>query len=385
MLIDSLAPPPSASGSSTPPSHASPQSATAPTADSHLDHSVLHHPSAHARPTTRSVDERRTSLADVVNRLRRRRRRVRSPDGADSDSSSGPESVPRLSGRQRDSDSDPNSDGLPRLPGRPYPGVESDDNDQTASPRGLRALSRNGRRVPTATTGPPTGQQVLNERRNAARTRDRDERDSEHLSKYLPCSPEFVFSDIVEGPDDAFIPPSWLIEAIQEVATSPSPTPKMPPVRFATDEGSLDHNADILGRYDFDLSELLDHLADTTLGYGSELRPISQLQKIFRYHTNFPFFRSVIRSGMPYFFSSEISDDVRRTELENQLTRGNHKSATANPEIAEKALRTDVRYGFAIPLPAETVLKIPGRWFSPADSPASFPLKLTGPVNSSTG
>jgi hypothetical protein len=79
-----------------------------------------------------------------------------------------------------------------------------------------------------------------------------------------------------------------------------------------------------------------------------------------------------------YFFSSEIPDDVRRTELENQLTRGNHKSVTANPEIAEKALRNNVWHGFAIPLPAKTVRKIPGAMVQPCGLASQFSLQAEG-------
>jgi hypothetical protein len=166
----------------------------------------------------------------------------------------------------------------------------------------------------------------LNDRRNHRRVLERDTQDSDHLGKYLPRSPELVINDIVEGPDDAFVPPSWLLEAVREVALSSSETPKMPPVRFGTDQASLEHNAELLGQFDFDLSELLDHLADTTLGYSSEFRPVSQLQKI----TNFSFFRTVLQKRMSYMFSSEIPDDVRRNELAGQMAR---ETTSPRPQI----------------------------------------------------
>jgi hypothetical protein len=81
---------------------------------------------------------------------------------------------------------------------------------------------------------------------------------------------------------------------------------------------------------------------------------------------------------MSYFFSSEIPDEVRRTELEKQMTRGNHKSATSNPEVAEKALGTDVRHGFALPLPAATVRKIPGAMIQPCGLVSQFSLQADG-------
>ena len=50
------------------------------------------------------------------------------------------------------------------------------------------------------------------------------------------------------------------------------------------DNESLEHNGRLLDTFNFDLTELLDHFADTTLGYGSEFRPVDQLEKIFTGH-----------------------------------------------------------------------------------------------------
>jgi hypothetical protein len=201
----------------------------------------------------------------------------------------------------------------------------------------------------------PTKQQRTNQRRNAERGRARGERDRETMSKYLPESLEEVFNKMVEGLDNRFKPPSWLLRAIQEVADAPAPPPKSPPIRFATDAQSLTDNAELLECFDFDLTELLDHFADITLGYGSEFRPTEQLDKLFHGHPHFELFRTVLRDGMDYFFEADISEDQRTTELEANLERGDHKSATSRLAGTESMLEKDVRHGFSLPFPHSLV------------------------------
>ena len=111
------------------------------------------------------------------------------------------------------------------------------------------------------------------------------------------------------------------------MADTPAPPPKAPPIKFSTDEHqSLADNAELLERFGFDLTELLDHFTDTAMGYGSEFRPTEQLNKVFEGHPSFGFFRTVLKEGMDYFFESEISEEQRVQELDANLERGNHKS-----------------------------------------------------------
>jgi hypothetical protein len=183
---------------------------------------------------------------------------------------------------------------------------------------------------------------------------------------------------VVKGPNDTFKPPEWLIKAIDEVAHTPAPPLKAPPVKFAVDNESLEHNGRLLDRFNFDLAELLDHFADTTLGYGSEFRPVDQLEKIFAGHPNFAFFRGVLQKGMDYFFHQEISEEERMAELEANLERGNHKSATSDPLITTKALHKDVKFGFSLPFPSSLVRHLKGALVQPCGLAYQFSLQSDG-------
>jgi hypothetical protein len=124
--------------------------------------------------------------------------------------------------------------------------------------------------------------------------------DATLIGESLPVSLADVFIDVVKGPNDNFKPPEWLIKAIDEVAHTSAPPLKAPLVKFAVDNDSLDHNGRLLDRFNFDLTELLDHFADTTLGYGSEFRPVDQLEENLRRTPEFRFLphRTPARDGL---------------------------------------------------------------------------------------
>ena len=112
--------------------------------------------------------------------------------------------------------------------------------------------------------------------------------------------------------------------------------PKAPPIKFATDDKSLADNAGLLEEFDFDIAKLLDHFADTTIGCGSKFWPTKKPQKIFGGHPDYGFFKETLQTGMDYFFDTKIFKEQRVLEIQANLERGNHKSATSKPEITEK-------------------------------------------------
>jgi hypothetical protein len=70
-------------------------------------------------------------------------------------------------------------------------------------------------------------------RRNLRQVDQADEVDRSLLSKYyLPESIDEFLPSVIPGPDDSFVPPAWLMQAIEEVAKSEAPTPAAPPIRF---------------------------------------------------------------------------------------------------------------------------------------------------------
>jgi hypothetical protein len=151
-----------------------------------------------------------------------------------------------------------------------------------------------------------------------------------------------------------------------------------PPFLFRTDPAALKHNADLLKKYDYDLSKLLPDFQDTTVAYGAEFRPIEDLKIIFGRHPNFEFFEATVLNGMDYHFTTELTEDERMAELEAQMARGNHSSATSDLGGLNKMTGKDVTKGFSLPLPAEIVSEIKDGLVQPAGKVSQHTLTATG-------
>jgi hypothetical protein len=107
------------------------------------------------------------------------------------------------------------------------------------------------------------------------------------------------------------------------------PAPSPPPFMFDPNNllQSARHNASILEDYGFDLDRLLAAHSDSTVGYGSELRPIDQLDRVLGSHPIYPQFRPNVTSGMSFLGKCLPSEEERVCDLEAAIARGNHKSA----------------------------------------------------------
>jgi hypothetical protein len=56
----------------------------------------------------------------------------------------------------------------------------------------------------------------------------------------------------------------------------------------------------------------------------------------------------------------ELDKDLTKQDLQDALTFGNHKEASAKPELLPKLLGKDVKYGYSIPIPISCETSIPG-------------------------
>ena len=113
------------------------------------------------------------------------------------------------------------------------------------------------------------------------------------------------------------------------------------------------------------LGALIAAHQDSTLGYGSEFRSVTELTPLLGRHPNFVMLAEYLTSGMPYLFSREIDSDTKLDELETLIRRGNHKSAQDETERVVLLLGKDVRYGFSVPLPTRLVSAISGAAVQP--------------------
>lgn len=174
-----------------------------------------------------------------------------------------------------------------------------------------------------------------------------------NTTRYLPNDVQRILPSQLAGPDDFFATGPEFLNNIVTVMRRLPPTPSAPPFRFGVTTSDLAHNERILADADFNFDQLLLRHQGSTLGFGSEFRPIDDLTLLLAKHPHFEFVKRILLHGMDYWFheGEELSESTRLVEMSGQLERGNHKSVTQDLDKVRELLAKDVMHGFTIPLP----------------------------------
>jgi len=214
--------------------------------------------------------------------------------------------------------------------------------------------------------------------RNVLRLKRANEKDWDTLSKYLPSDVSSFFPFGLEGPDDHHdVSEEWLSQLL-EVSGMDCPVPSRPPFRFETNDEALAHNSKYLEDCGWCLSELFRRNRGTTIDHGSEFRPISQLRRVVGSHPNFQDLEKMFTHGFEYVLKRELTEAERVAEVEAQLERGNHKSATKNEEEVQSLLAGDVKHGFVLPIQVGVLRLIKGLHLQPGGMVTQLSLKADG-------
>jgi hypothetical protein len=165
-----------------------------------------------------------------------------------------------------------------------------------------------------------------------------------------------------------------LVETLQQVFDEPVPAPTQASVHFDTNQADLLFNSKLLEHYDYDFERFLSSQSGSTLDFGSEFRPLAQLEKVLGTHPNLYELAEVVTSGMPYRFLHDLSEDERSTELLAMISRGNHKSAEAEPAAVTRLLYKDVTHmAFQCPSSPPLSPRSKRRFSNHSDSPNRRP------------
>jgi len=151
-----------------------------------------------------------------------------------------------------------------------------------------------------------------------------------------------------------------------------------PTIRFDLSEVSLQSNEDLLKRNDYNFQKVMDEMVGTASDYGSEFRKPDVLRPVLGRHPAFDYIEDLFRRGMPYHFSEDLSEKDRQEELRAQLARGNHKSASADPEKVSALLAKDVKHGFSMPVRVEALDDLKGALVQPCGLATQFGLTPDG-------
>ena len=129
-------------------------------------------------------------------------------------------------------------------------------------------------------------------------------------------------------------------------------TPRKPSFRFEYTEEAAQFNVNILKRVNYNMCDAIQAERGSTMWYGSEYRPVAQLERLYRHHKDWQYFRTQLEKGATYPLR-KIGPRRRIDNIRKMLQRGNHRSAEDNSDEVKRLTEDDVKKGFAIPLPRE--------------------------------
>lgn len=163
-------------------------------------------------------------------------------------------------------------------------------------------------------------------------------------------------------PEHSFDKGDWsgFFDIVKELANTTTPTPSASTLKFEPTITAAQHNHKIIAAHNYDLEKVIaSQNGFTTLSMGSEARPVTQTDKLFSHHPSYPLYRWNTTHGIDYPLQ-ELDEDTRLTELEQQLTRGNHKSALEPDakQYVDKAMISDIELGYGIPMTMECVKEL---------------------------
>ena len=119
----------------------------------------------------------------------------------------------------------------------------------------------------------------------------------------------------------------------------------------ATTDATL-HNGNLLSTFQSNLGDIIDVHPASSLSYGSEFWPISQLQVLFGDHPSWPKLHTTLLNGSDYNLLQTRHPEDRLADLHHLHAYGNHKSATSPTGItlAPNLMHDDKLRQCAIPI-----------------------------------
>jgi hypothetical protein len=159
-------------------------------------------------------------------------------------------------------------------------------------------------------------------------------------------------------------PRTDLLDAIRRSFLWKQPEPRANQFAFKLTKEAAVHNYALLRSANLDLQTALDQFGGSSLHVGSEFKPSNILEGIFAPHPLWPKMKALLDKGATMHMEP-IPEEDRLADLTECLASGNHKSAQKQDDKLRKMLATDVKFGFALPLPTSEASNIPNLYPSP--------------------
>ena len=137
-----------------------------------------------------------------------------------------------------------------------------------------------------------------------------------------------------------------------------------PQFKFEVNEESAIFNFNLLKSNKFDLGKLLNMPLQSVTSYGSEFKPISQLERLLGRHPRWKALKDRLQHGASFPISS-LTEETRKGDMKIARTRGNHKSAEKHATFLADALSKETSKGWNLLLPEEKIEEIPDLEIAP--------------------
>ena len=155
-----------------------------------------------------------------------------------------------------------------------------------------------------------------------------------------------------------------LLQAIRIARSWSPPQPSKPIFKFRPNLLSAKYNMEILHHFNYDIKAAIMHDPNSPLHPGSEFRPVSLLSPIFGNHPSWNQICSTLTSGGHYPLVPISSNDIK-SDLEEGIAFGNHKSAVDSKKWMISALNKEIIRGWQLPLPTDQLHLISGALVAP--------------------
>ena len=164
---------------------------------------------------------------------------------------------------------------------------------------------------------------------------------------------------------------------LQKLLSSTS-TYKAPKFIFQAHEDAAAFNFDLLQSSNFDLDSLLNppnHRSVTA--YGSEFKPVEDLEQLLRYHPRWMDLKYYLQHGFE-FKVHPIPEQERKEDLAAIIKRGNHQSAKAKRYLLSDALKKEINKAWALILPIDAWKVLPDLEVAPMGVASRLGIAATG-------
>ena len=161
---------------------------------------------------------------------------------------------------------------------------------------------------------------------------------------------------------------SWLMSTVARIVSRTELALHPPRFIFRNTSEAAHANAAILQEHAFDLHDAISSQPNSIVSPDSDFRPAEAVDPLFSQHEYWPYLREIINIGCSYPLDP-VDPTSQRTQLLHMIDRGNHQSALApaNAPTLFKNYQKEVDRGWMVPIPKDTVPRLPGAGVIPVD------------------